>query len=833
VIFVVNLRNFRFLDRYIPGTLFIETNLPSIKIYEPKVPDKSLKDKGRAVVEDVALALAVYLPGKPSFRHWADQGMLLPISSKIGKQHYANVGENYEFDIVLIDEDTLRSNLPEEYEYFLTKYSPTLSIPQTYRLLSLTPYAFYRKSRECKGLYWIVLHSTHSTVPLSNLQKYLKLKFREQNEVLLRFLRKESISYGRFSSVPFNFNPVLDGLSSTINKLLKEVFGLQYNPLEHGTLNVFRYIYAFDYNMCFYFLSVQDKECLKYLLNNSCVCEDDIEKRYTCAKILSMRQNYRGVKVFSFNDTETVSPLVYGYVVEKTKYLKLEMEYLINLFLDDLFEKLNEVKDITSLSFDEFYRIVSTNHALVNVLKHVIANDLSLSMMFSNCYGFSSLLDSALTYNDLYSFEKIVDIINENERLAEEIVAILKMYNEQLYLDPKAYIIGLILHGERIERCKEIHGDKLKERINTIFSDEESKRKIIYSTIVHTLNHHLISLISSISGISSEYLSEIYDLNPKMHPQIFIYENMSGGIEAIETALDLWSKSQEEMIEGFLLKLGECLIGTPEDLLYFVHKKYGPVNIDKNKVLTIIKELGIIITPEELEETRRLYNVFIEEAKLLSSVFRDYKDECSYEDIVKEIVDARYSVESSFKRFVEPSEILIYIFKNLEKYPCIKALLVSTARRFLEAKKDIRDKLTIYYSITNARLLAEKIIDELHLILADVGEASKLRLINILKSKETRILIEMFRVFDSTLRKLYLKSCNNVCGLCYLNSKFCGRYGAPWIQEKTLNRRLLKIFGSWLLRNSNLLRESLRDIDLGKIIGKTIIGNNIMYIKIP
>jgi len=55
------------------------------------------------------------------------------------------------------------------------------------------------------------------------------------------------------------------------------------------------------------------------------------------------------------------------------------------------------------------------------------------------------------------------------------------------------------------------------------------------------------------------------------------------------------------------------------------------------------------------------------------------------------------------------------------------------------------------------------------------------------------------KVITSVLTHLALLSCNGACGMCYVNSRSCGRFGAPFIQARTLDRRLLKILASMII----------------------------------
>jgi hypothetical protein len=52
------------------------------------------------------------------------------------------------------------------------------------------------------------------------------------------------------------------------------------------------------------------------------------------------------------------------------------------------------------------------------------------------------------------------------------------------------------------------------------------------------------------------------------------------------------------------------------------------------------------------------------------------------------------------------------------------------------------------------------------------------------------------RVLRGLLMRLALLSCNSACGMCYVNNESCSRYSAPFIQARTLDRRVAKIIAS-------------------------------------
>jgi hypothetical protein len=52
------------------------------------------------------------------------------------------------------------------------------------------------------------------------------------------------------------------------------------------------------------------------------------------------------------------------------------------------------------------------------------------------------------------------------------------------------------------------------------------------------------------------------------------------------------------------------------------------------------------------------------------------------------------------------------------------------------------------------------------------------------------------RIMRGMLLRLALLTCNSACGHCYVNARSCSRFSAPFIQARTLDRRVAKIVAS-------------------------------------
>ncbi len=76
------------------------------------------------------------------------------------------------------------------------------------------------------------------------------------------------------------------------------------------------------------------------------------------------------------------------------------------------------------------------------------------------------------------------------------------------------------------------------------------------------------------------------------------------------------------------------------------------------------------------------------------------------------------------------------------------------------------------------------------------------------------------RIMRSVLMRITLLTCNSACGLCYVNSRSCSRFSAPFIQARTLDRRVLKILASEYI---NAISKPVGDFyssDVGSIVDK-------------
>ena len=121
LIIILRERAWRILKKYLPPTLFMETDLPSIRVIDPTSKRKSVE------TEDAPIAISMYLPGKPLFRIGGVNGVLIPLIRRRRENTYCTIVDDYY--VLSMDRgpyyETLRrslGNLPEEFRYFIENY---------------------------------------------------------------------------------------------------------------------------------------------------------------------------------------------------------------------------------------------------------------------------------------------------------------------------------------------------------------------------------------------------------------------------------------------------------------------------------------------------------------------------------------------------------------------------------------------------------------------------------------------------------------------------------------------------------------------------------------
>ncbi len=844
-------REWKILKKYLPPTLFIETNLPSTKIYDPT---------SREIInEDAPLALAVYLPGKPLFRVGGSTGALIPIKRFASSQTYYaivtgrwhNINIDYYITKRLRPPPGFMNKLPEEYRYFISQILNN-NIVEVHTLDEVKPAKFFNYINGQQCFHWFSWYdgSMFSLIydPPQQIEPALRRAFNE-SRLILKMVRRYSNSFGRFTTILFDLNPLTE-YRDYENKLISVLDYAGVRSIGFYQANVLKLLYAIDFRQSLYRCKVQTNAALHRVLMNRCMNMD------MCVPSLGFRplriEILDGVKILGVALNNIVTPMTLGYKIDATKLIEIRLnEHYINDFINQVLERITEINlpsfnELCELSnLNNIYIKLTINQAIVDILRYFLTNDLAIRAGLANVrLKIEPLVNAMIAYVDIYGRDKISDIIHSKEcdEIVETILSELLRFIDSLSRNnPRALVVKYFLYGERVVIPRNINLDDIRgtlrqfiyERLKELLCDSglstdtcDWRCKILKSVLLHTLNHHIISLLSTRSRIPVDYLSEMYDF---AEPYSYIFESVSGGIGAIDTVVKYWIEHlPEEVLEDFVMKFGSCLSGSPEDLVYFAIASSCGDTIQgspSEAIVNTIGRLNIIYTPEEREEAIKLYNALLSEVERLASLARTVRAHVDAWSLLREAIKARYECEKEFKRFCTTDEITLHMFKNLHRYPLIKKLLIALTIKYLEAKDERRRNLSNIYNISNIMRLAEEFIEDLYRVV--IGVNTRLDITN----EEIRfVIIDIIRVLKSALIKLYLKGCDNACSLCYLNTRSC-RFNASWIQKRTLNRRLAKLYATHVVQR---LTRRDRDplVDIRGLIGKIILNGTDKYLYV-
>jgi hypothetical protein len=771
------------LKEFIPEKLFAESTLPEVTIFLKELNGKQIK----LDVENVSLSIssAGYLPGKPTYR--PGKGVIVPLQVPWNVDPVVtDVSENYILEGYPYAQD-IRDVLPEEYSALLSSLGLKRErvSPKILTGIILDEY-------ECEkgvGIKWGFFGKKRHNIPFEKIKNHIFYLYRDK-----------SISFPRH----FVDRPV-ERLTDQKQLCFNNIKSRQYNIIK-----IYKGIYAVDVNASlkgkFKFkddVTNQDKsDSLIIIKRLKCLKDEDLKK----AK--SYYQYF--VKIF----VDKNKPITVGYEIKSTKMLEIDVPELSSLIN---FEPGCFSKDLASI-----YRCWSLNTSYVNGLRHLLSHDLVLNYYFSQL-GYAKiekLINLIILLNDFYYQENeilsniIQQLQNSNdggdknkrfsELLRSRIRSLTPHCNSDVQKDPRGRLVYYFLSeskGAKLEVyrwwCKgetdEIWG-KIFNRLNNLI--EKWYKKYIIDIIKHTYSHHIIKVLSLRYSVPPDKFLERYT-EWESEMKVAIIENESGGVGILPQFAN--REKTPEMVEDLILSFGKCLVGTTEDLLHF-----ALANIDewKNKDISvilqnIIEELNIIITPEEFEEAKKLWNSILDEAKnIVKLVGRSSEDDALL--LLRDIHRLRWELENKIKRFPEFDELLVYVVAHLNS----STLLREVVKKLLDISLDNNTKRTLAEIYAKQTKFIDEFLNDIQFTLA-LGKSNSGVVDKCVFSKddeqcETVVssIKRLRRVLRGLLMRLALLSCNSACGMCYVNNESCSRYSAPFIQARTLDRRVAKIIAS-------------------------------------
>lgn len=769
------------LKEFIPEKLFAESTLPEVTIFIKKLNGKQIK----LDVENVSLSIssAGYLPGKPTYR--PGKGVIVPLQVPWNMDPVmTDVSQNYILEGYQFAKD-IRDVLPEEYSALLLSLGLKRErvSPKILTGIILDEY----ECEKGEGIKWGFFGKKRHNIPFEKIKNHIFYLYRDK-----------SISFPRH----FVDRPV---------ERLTDQKQLCFNNIKSKLYNIIIYkgIYAVDINASLKGklkfkddVANQDKSNSFIIIERSkCLKDEDLKKARSYYQYF--------VKIF----VDKNKPITMGYEIKSTKMLEIDVSELLSLVN---FKPACFSKDLASI-----YRCWSLNTSYVNGLRHLLSHDLVLNYYFSQL-GYAKiekLINLIILLNDFYYQENEIlsNIIQQlqnsngndkNKRFAEllrsRIRSLTPHCNSDVQKDSRGRLVYYFLSeskGAKLEVyrwwCKgetdEIWG-KIFDRLNNLI--EKWYKKYIIDIIKHTYSHHIIKVLSLRYSVPPEKFLERYtEWESEMN--VAIIENESGGVGILPQFAN--REKTPEMVEDLILSFGKCLVGTPEDLLHF-----ALTNIDewRNKDISvilqnIIERFNIIITPEEFEETKKLWNSILDEAKnIVKLVGRSSEDDALL--LLRDIHRLRWELENKIKRFPEFDELLVYVVAHLNS----STLLREVVKKLLDISLDSNTKRILAEIYAKQTKFIDEFINDIQFILAlgksNSGVVDKCVVRKDDEQCETVMssIKRLRRVLRGLLMRLALLSCNSACGMCYVNNESCSRYSAPFIQARTLDRRVAKIIAS-------------------------------------
>lgn len=855
------------LKKIIPPNLFVETNLPPILVTSVSKTRCPHGTQWVHTFEDAPLALSMYIPGRPLYRVDTTLGTLVPfklagslqsVSSDVSSSitcidKYYELGYDKAFDTI-----TKKPHLylPDEYRYFLGKVlsgrNPKAHLVTTIKLESFRCPGSLIGSKTGSRL-----HGYHWFIKVVPKTMYM-LNYSEPEIRTVYVVTEKSRSHGRYYNIQLEMQqPEKLETASSI---------LQAKVERNTATKALRMLYAVDYTV--------------------------YARRYLKARVTHHPQSPQRIDTAVFEGSkvlvrcgEQAEPVVIGYMIRDADFVKIEYEnQVVVKFARNLINTAKKFEWTWKSEFrdeDDFfnylrslYTSTSVNSVLVNALKFVLTSDLYTSSLLREQFSAGQLINAAITYADMYStFTKTLHN-SKCTGVASHVLTVIKEFLQASARgEPHAILTKLFISGKRavlkhprkqssqnvgssidmrevlLDAIQKTKWDEIKERLETYvcYDEKDPLASLLISTLVHTINHHIIRQVSIRSRVPASYISETFDI-PTFDPQqrqrashawtSTIMENVSGGVGAIDSSFKVWNNS-DIVVEGFkdiLVNLGSCLVGTPDDLVYYTMiytMLYKRESYDKAKeyLSHVASRLGIVISNEELREAEKVCDTLVSEVRKIAkiagnaSVLGEHK-------LLEDVIKLRLDCELSLGRSCSPDELALFFVKNLSSYPALRNILLVLLTKLLDRKKQYKSALIELYSpqaIAQTRDLANRVLQDLH----DMANGGKNALYGELNNKEdlVNLVVDVAGMIKSVLLKLTLKSCEDACGFCYVNIHSC-RFSSQLAQKSLLSRRLAKLYAMYLLNSGGWLRDTPPD-DYRKVLGRLPTPEGSKYIVIP
>lgn len=767
------------LKKYIPSKLFAETSLPEVCIKA---------ERERCEHEDIENAIANCVPGRVTFR-WDRSGHIIPLRTDVAYGVYIDIENRIGGEILEGTEGAI-DQIPDEWRSHIHKRTKIV------RPLTINVYRYSNNEEE---IIWRI--KIGHPLEMHRIERIKKKVF---------IVDKSTTAYPTVKNVPIG---ALPSEEHEIN---------EYSPFVKFTnlseRNVLRLVYSVAFRGVTRVMEGPPSDLPKL---------NEISERARARVDVT----HVGIPASVGVSGKTPEPLLYGYYIKNTNILKINLPEHVEEFINEFLEEVRsylQAEDSKSVSLKQHFIRILFNDIFYNASLNVLITNPSLINKLRNPY-FSDILEYYLTFSQIFLFLKLFNGENLEELLQNFKNGIDQAINDCISLDSKGAKSNKVFLLKFVKRLLKIPPRRMVKENDTIkgndvvnycnsilekYINRTNIKRILKFIILHTTSHGLIrnSLIE-VGGVGGHLLQEGGLRSPWKYSrsgfEAYIFELSDGGLGVVRSFMENAERDHQGALYSFIRAFGHCIIGVPEDLIYYAFLKAKTLREKSSfrqsfeKYLDqAIDELGVLVLREEREEAKKLFFNIAQEhgGKGL--------------EYLMEVLDARFDFENEFLRTPTPEELTLYIMQRIDRLSSVKEYLIKALKAYCERPSfkqqfdDIKREYIIFRLVRENNWIESFLNDISNLFKSNIESKILIEFVYGASNKNERekrrefvrrLAEEIFNIILSSFSRYFLLTCNSACGWCYVNTRSCEEVQDPLLQVRTLNRKLLNLYVAWTI----------------------------------
>ncbi|MCC6005995.1 MAG: hypothetical protein LM590_16780, partial [Thermofilum sp.] len=285
-------------------------------------------------------------------------------------------------------------------------------------------------------------------------------------------------------------------------------------------------------------------------------------------------------------------PQLYGYYIKNTNILRISLPEYVEEFIGKFLEEVEDclkVENTESISLRQHFVRVLFNDILYSASLNVLTNNPLLINESRNPY-FSDILEYYLMFSQVFLFSKLFGGKDLKELLQNFKDEIYTAFNSCVSLDSKdkrknnkAFLLKFVkkllkIPSRRIEKENSIINYCVSILEKYVHNSIERIEKILKFAILHTISHGLIkNVLTEIGGVREHLLQEGGFRSPWKYSrpgfEVYIFELSDGGLGVVKSFMENAERDPQGALYSFIRAFGHCIIGMPEDLIYYAFLK--------------------------------------------------------------------------------------------------------------------------------------------------------------------------------------------------------------------------------------------------------------------